>query len=146
MMRMKKLIVAYHKTLHMYPESTLSHDLVDDTVFFELGTSCTLLQSLTIVSDNDNGFDYLPIDFDYIKVFTEGCRNLKYLDIQAMLDCQSDLLTSLGTISPLLEILRLVQDDEVNDTAIESSSFQCLFKGCPLQIFIYLRKVLKILS
>ena len=109
---------------------TISYDIFDDTILSELGTYCPLLQSLTIVSNND--YDYLQPNFDYFKAFTEGCRNLKYLDIQPMLDCQNNVLKSLGTNCLLLEVLRLVQDCDFNETDFESSSFQCLFKRCPL--------------
>ena len=116
----------------------VSHDIVDYTMLSELGTYCPLLQSLTVVGVNKHS--YLLTNFEHIKGVTEGCRSLKYLDIQAMSDCQNDFLTLRGTNNQLLEVLRLMEDVDFGEIDIESSSFQSLFKGCPLLKDITLTK------
>ena len=115
---------------------TISHLFCDeDLKFSNLGTYCPLLQSLLI--DGDKNYNIIDATVEDIEIFTKGCRNLKHLEIQRPIDAEiiDELFQCLGTHKPLLATLNLVAidyDDNDDDNIIKASSFQCLFKGCPL--------------
>ena len=108
--------------------------------FFNLGTYCPLLESL-VMTDNKNSMVSYPT-YEEIDGFTQGCRNLKHLEIRCPMKAETvdKLLQCLSTYNPLLELLHVTVDDydneddsnDDNDNAVQDSSFTCLFKGCPL--------------
>ena len=63
-----------------------------DPKFFNLGTYCPLLESLTLIN-NYRAFSSHPTE-EEIEDFTKGCRNLKYLHIESWIagDIMEDIL------------------------------------------------------
>ena len=101
-----------------------------DPKFFNLGTYCPLLESLTLIN-NYRAFSSHPTE-EEIEDFTKGCRNLKYLHIESWIagDIMEDILQCLGSNNPLLEALHMTVDP--NGRMVKDSSFTCLFYRCSL--------------